>query len=95
LGCAEGSIGALQWSGVADPAGVKEQGTHTWGLPRNLGDPVVSGPVRRSGVRHEDLQALVRRARARRERTSGAGHGTAKRRERSAAERTAGSRSAS
>jgi hypothetical protein len=95
LGEAEGSTGALYWSGVAGPAGVIEQGTHIWGLPRNLGDPVVSSPVCRAGVRHEDLQALVRRARAQRERTSGAGHGTAKRRKRSAAERTAGSRSAS
>ena len=40
LGKAEGSIGALYWSGVADPVGVIEQGTHAWGLPRNLGDPV-------------------------------------------------------
>ncbi len=50
LGKAEGSIGALYWSGVADPAGVIEQGTHAWGLPRNLGDPVdlASGAYRQA-----------------------------------------------
>ena len=50
LGKAEGSIGASYWSGVAGPAGVTEQGTHAWGLPRNLGDPVVSTPKRRRGT---------------------------------------------
>ncbi len=39
LAVAEGSIGALYWSGVADSVGVIEPGTHTWGLPRNLGGP--------------------------------------------------------
>ena len=50
LGQAEGSIGALYWSGVAGPVGVIEQGTHAWGLPRNLGDPVVSTPKSRRGT---------------------------------------------
>ena len=50
LSKAEGSIGALYRSGVADPAGVIEQGTHAWGLPRNLGDPVdlASGAYRQA-----------------------------------------------
>jgi len=54
-------------------SGVVAPGTHAWGLPRNLGDPVVSGPVGRSGVRLEYLQAPARRVRAQRERTKAQG----------------------
>ena len=50
MGKAEGSTGASQWSGASGPAGVIEQGTRTCGLPRNLGDPVVSTPKRRRGT---------------------------------------------
>ena len=67
LAKAEGSIGALYWSGVADSVGVIEPGTHTWGLPRNLGDPVDLALVayrqaketKRGGMGGRDSERLI------------------------------------
>ena len=38
----EGRVAAPQWPGARDPAGVGEQGTLTYGSPRNLGGPAIS-----------------------------------------------------
>ena len=38
----EGRVAAPYWPGARDPAGVGEQGTLTYGSPRNLGGPAIS-----------------------------------------------------
>ena len=91
---AEGSTGALYWSGVAGPAGVIEQGTRTR-APQEPGRPGRLHPEAPAGNRHIPTPGpRAPRLRAR-ERIKAQGSGTAKRRKRSAAGRAAGSRSAS
>ena len=43
---AEGSIIQAEAARLDDPSGVVEQGTSTWGFPRNLGDPAASAERR-------------------------------------------------
>jgi len=67
-----------------------------WGFPRNLGDPVVSVEFLYFGLGWPTQTVRARRSsvHGRRERSGERVDGTAKRRERSAAGRAAGSRSA-
>ena len=71
-----------------------EHGKRKWGLPRNLGDPVVSSAISRPELPGHQLQASAAHSSAgeRTERVDAGG--TAKRRQRSAAGRAAGSHSA-
>ena len=45
----EGRIDTPQEAGREELAGVEERGMHTWGLPRNLGDLIVSVRESRDG----------------------------------------------
>ena len=86
-----------EWPGVIGPAGVAEQGIGTMGVPRNVGDPVVSAR-NPGGMGHPGDQCVPVHRRlslaACGSQSQASLRGTAKRRQRSAAGRAAGSRSA-
>jgi len=84
-----GHVEAPQWPGVLGPTGVREQGTGTQGLPRNLGDPAVSTDIFRLGNRNNNSPEPTVARPGRWEQT-GRNGGIAKRRQRSAAKRTTG-----
>ena len=88
-----GRVDTPQWPGVFGPTGVQEQGAGTRGALGNLRDPSVSTDNARLGNRLNNFPAHGP-ASGRWERTGRKG-GIAKRRQRSAARGTDGSRSVS
>jgi hypothetical protein len=86
--------GCRERPGISRPVGVEEQGMHTMGSPRNLGGLVVSvlEAGRGTGDQTPGLAAVRLPLRGA---NRGRKDGTAKRRQRSAAGRTARRRSAS
>src|SRR3954447_18955605 len=90
----EGRVAAPQWPGARDPAGVREQDTFTW-VPQEPGRPRRLRGKSRPEVPGDQLQARGRCIRRPRERNVGATVVPTVRRQRSAAGRATGSRSAS
>ena len=88
-----GHVDTPQWPGVFGPTGVQEQGVGTRGLLGNLRDPSVSTDISGSGTGIPTPRPTAVR-RGRWEQTGRKG-GIAKRRQRSAARGTDGSRSVS
>jgi len=82
----------MAWRG--GPTGVEERRHACQGVPRNLGDPVVSTEITRSGIRVTKALAWEGSGLPAQERTKGRNGGSAKRRQRSAERRVAGSPSA-
>src|ERR1700751_1603769 len=70
-------------AGRGGPTGVEEQGMSTLGFPRNLGDPVVSAryPARGGSREKQGPWPAVAALGHRRERSTSAKSGTAKRRQ--------------
>ena len=90
----EGRVAAPQWPGARGPAGVREQGTFTR-VPQEPGRPRRLHGKSRPEVPGDQLQARRPAHPAATGAKRGCNRGTAKRRQRSAAGRAAGSRSAS